>query len=129
MPTESEKRTEIVDGRAHKSYGHLKPMEAWDVFIRDHHQGYIGWTEYEQNQTMLAGNAYGQASGEAKSGRGGQALLSSLICCGRCGRHLKTAYVSGGGRSRSIARPVYRCDLPNLQAGRRMGIPGGTISC
>lgn len=115
----SQKRTEIVDGRAHKSYGHLKPMEAWDVFIRDHHQGYIGWTEYEQNQTMLAGNAYGQASGEAKSGRGGQALLSSLICCGRCGRHLKTAYVSGGGRSRSIARPVYRCDLPNLQAGHR----------
>jgi hypothetical protein len=66
-----------------------------------------------------AHGGYGKASGEAKSGRGGRALLSGLICCGRCGRPLKTAYVSGGGRSRSIARPVYRCDLPNLQAGHR----------
>lgn len=89
------------------------------MFIKEHHQGYINWAEYEQNQRVLAGSAYGKASGEAKSGRGGRALLSGLICCGRCGRPLKTAYVSGGGRSRSIARPVYRCDLPNLQAGHR----------
>ena len=40
----SEKRTEIVDGRARKSYGHRKPMEAWEVFIKEHHEGYIGWT-------------------------------------------------------------------------------------
>ena len=39
-------------------------MEAWDVFIKEHHQGYIGWTEYEQNQAVLAGNAYGRASAE-----------------------------------------------------------------
>lgn len=116
----SQKRTAIVAGRAHKSYGHRKPMEAWDVFIKEHHQGYIGWTEYEQNQAVLAGNAYGRACAEPKSGRGGQALLSGLICCGRCGRRLKTAYVSGGGRSRAnTARPAYRCDLPNLQAGHR----------
>ena len=30
----SEKRTSIVDGRARKSYGHRKPMEAWEVFIK-----------------------------------------------------------------------------------------------
>jgi len=33
----SEKRTAIVDGRARKSYGHRKPMDAWEVFIKDHH--------------------------------------------------------------------------------------------
>ena len=109
----SEKRTTIVDGRARKSYGHRRPMDAWDVFIKDHHPGYITWAEYERNQTLLAGNAYGRA-GDSKSGRGGQALLAGLICCARCGRRLVVAY---RGRRRSY--PTYRCDRPNLQLGHR----------
>ena len=109
----SEKRTHIVDGRARKSYGHRKPMEAWEVFIKDHHEGYIGWEEYERNQAVLAGNAYGRV-GDAKSGRGGRALLAGLICCARCGRRLVVAY---RGRRRSY--PTYRCDRPNLQLGHR----------
>src|SRR5207248_7578725 len=56
----SEKRTTIVDGRARKSYGHRKPMGTWEVFIKDHHEGYISWAEYERNQALLAGNAYGR---------------------------------------------------------------------
>ena len=36
----SEKRTEIIEGRARKSYGHGKPISTWDVIIKDHHQGY-----------------------------------------------------------------------------------------
>ena len=30
----SEKRTEVVDGRAHKSYGHAKPIEQWEVLLK-----------------------------------------------------------------------------------------------
>lgn len=108
----SEKRTEIVDGRARKTYGHRKPMDAWEVFIRDHHEGYIGWAEFERNQAVLAGNAYGKA-GDTKSGRGGRALVAGLICCARCGRRLTVAY-----RGRSPL-PVYRCDRPNLQLGHQ----------
>jgi DNA invertase Pin-like site-specific DNA recombinase len=108
----SEKRTEIVDGRARKSYGHRKPMEAWEVFIKEHHEGYISWAEFERNQVVLAGNAYGKA-GDTKSGRGGRALVAGLICCARCGRRLTVAY-----RGRSPL-PVYRCDRPNLQLGQR----------
>jgi DNA invertase Pin-like site-specific DNA recombinase len=108
----SEKRTEIVDGRARKSYGHRKPIEAWEVFIKDHHEGYIGWAEFERNQAVLAGNAYGKA-GDTKSARGGRALLAGLICCARCGRKLKVTYA---GR---YPRPVYGCESPNLQLGRR----------
>lgn len=44
----SEKRTEIVEGRARKSYGHGKPIGAWEVMIKDHHEGYITWAEYER---------------------------------------------------------------------------------
>jgi DNA invertase Pin-like site-specific DNA recombinase len=108
----SEKRTSIVDGRARKTYGHHKPMGAWEVFIKDHHEGYISWVEYERNQTMLAANAYGRV-GDTKSGRGGRALLAGLICCARCGRRLNVIYA---GR---YPRPIYRCDKPNLQLGQR----------
>jgi len=55
--------------------------------IRDHHEGYITWDEYERNQQQLALNNYGR-SGGTKSARGGKALLSGLLTCGRCGRRL-----------------------------------------
>lgn len=106
----SEKRTTIVDGRARKSYGHRKPMGTWGVFIKDHHEGYISWAEYERNQVLLAGNAFGRV-GDTKSGRGGRALLAGLICCGRCGRRLSVLYT---GR---YPRPVYRCERRNQQLG------------
>jgi hypothetical protein len=51
----SEKRTTIVDGRARKSYGHRKAISMWEVFIKDHHEGYISWAEFERNQALLAG--------------------------------------------------------------------------
>ena len=107
----SEKRTSIVDGRARRSYGHSKPAGTWDVFIKDHHEGYIGWDEYEQNQKQLALNNYSRADG-VKTGRGGRALLSGIMTCGRCGRRLAVAY-TGNPKS----RPVYRCDKPNLMMG------------
>lgn len=107
----SEKRIELVDGRARKSYGHGKPPEAWDVLIRDHHAAYIDWAEYERNQMLLAANAYGRAGGQ-KSGRGGRALLAGMLTCGRCGRGLAVAYVGA-----PPGRPTYRCDRPNLMLG------------
>ncbi|WFU14744.1 recombinase family protein [Bradyrhizobium sp. CB3481] len=90
----SEKRVEIVDGRARKSYGHGKPFEEWEVKLKDHHKGYIDWAEFELNQTQLAINAYGKLGG-LKSGRGGRALLSGLISCACCGR-----------RTASLSRPT-----------------------
>jgi len=107
----SEKRTEIIEGRARKSYGHGKPIGTWEVMIKDHHQGYISWAEYERNQKQLAINTYGWPGG-AKSGRGGRALLSGMLTCGRCGRRLAVAY-TGNPQS----RPVYRCDKPNIMMG------------
>jgi len=107
----SEKRTEIVDGRARKSYGHRRPLEEWEVLLKEHHEGYIGWTEFERNQKQLAVNAYGKVGG-AKSNRGGRALLAGMLVCGRCGRRLKVTY-SG----RPPGQPVYRCNLPNMMLG------------
>jgi hypothetical protein len=106
-----EKRTEIIDGRARTSYGHRKPLEEWEVLLRDHHEGYIDWAEFERNQKQLAVNNYAKVGG-AKSGRGGRALLAGLLSCGRCGRRLMVSY-SG----RPPGQPVYRCDRPNLMLG------------
>ena len=100
----SEKRTEIVDGRARKSYGHSKPFATWDVLLQDHHEGYIDWDEFERNQRLIAVNAFGQKGG-IKSGRGGRALLAGLLTCGRCGRRLGVVY-SG----RPPGHPYYRCE-------------------
>ena len=104
----SEKRTELVGDRVRKSYGHGRPLEQWEVLLKDHHDCYIDWAEFERNQKQLAANAYGKAGG-AKSGRGGRALLAGLISCGRCGRRMMVSY-SG----RAPGQPVYRCDRPNL---------------
>jgi DNA invertase Pin-like site-specific DNA recombinase len=106
----SEKRTEIVDGRARKSYGHGRPLEQCEVLLKDHHDGYIGWEEFERNQKLLRANAYGRIDG-VKSGRGGRALLVGLMHCGRCGRRLNVIYT---GRSN---QPVYRCDRANTMLG------------
>ena len=106
-----EKRTAIIDGRARTSYGHRKPLAEWEVLLKDHHEGYIDWAEFERNQKQLAVNNYAKAEG-AKSGRGGRALLAGLLSCGRCGRRLMVSY-SG----RPPGQPVYRCDRPNLALG------------
>jgi len=119
----NESRTEIVDGHVRKTYGHAKPMEEWEVLLKDHHEGYIDWAEFERNQAQLAANSYGKSGGR-KSGRGGRALLIGLLTCGRCGRGLAVAYVGG-----SPGRPRYRCDRPNLHLGlnRCLGFGGARV--
>lgn len=107
----SQKRTALIEGRARTTYKHRKPIDQWEVIIKEHHEGYIEWSEFERNQKSLAANAYGKAGG-AKSGRGGRSLLPGLLLCGRCGRRLKVVY-SG----RAPGQPVYRCELPNQLFG------------
>ena len=112
-------RTQIVDGRARKTYGHHRPLQDCEILLQDHHQGYIDWQEFERNQKQLAANAYGRKDG-AKSGRGGRALLAGLLVCRRCGRRLSVVYT---GR---YSTPVYRCDRGNTALGvRRCMMFGG----
>lgn len=111
----SGQRTRIIDGKARKSYGHLRPMKEWVVLLREHHPGYISWEVFEQNQQRLARNAFRKRAGESKSGRGGRALLAGLLRCRRCGRMLKVAY--GGGAGRRPGVPRYRCNAGHLSHG------------
>jgi DNA invertase Pin-like site-specific DNA recombinase len=101
----SETRTTVVDGRVRKSYGHDRPIGEWKILIKDHHEGYIDWSQYERNQERLARNTHCRKAGAPKSGRGGRALLSGLLRCRRCGRMLNVTYV---GRREGLVRYVCR---------------------
>lgn len=107
----SELRTTIVDGRAVKKYGYARPQDAWTVLLHDHHEGYITWEQYERNQECLQKNAYSKPAGDAKSGRGGRALLSSLLRCRRCGHMLRVTY------SGHYAMPRYSCNVGRMMHG------------
>jgi len=108
----SEKRTALVDGHVRTTYKHRKPFDRWGVIIKDHHEGYIEWSEFERNQKLLAANAYGKAGG-VKSGRGGRALMPGLLLCGACGCRLVVCY------SGHYSQPVYRCIRHTQMLGRR----------
>ena len=92
-------RTRVVDGRARKTTGHSKPMAGWNVLLRDHHPGYISWDQYEANQKLISENAHMQRRTDRKSARGGRALLTGLVRCGRCGRTMRVTYGSQSGHA------------------------------
>jgi hypothetical protein len=72
---------------------------------------YISWEEHERIQEQLGRNAFRKAAGEAKSGRGGRALLAGLLRCGRCGRMLQIVYSGRVGLAR------YSCKLGHVMHG------------
>src|SRR6478736_598878 len=114
-------RTRIIDGRAVRTTGHDKPMAEWNVLIRDHHEGYIDWARFEENQRMLLENAHMKRRAARKSGRGGRALLTGLARCGRCGRMMRVFY---GTRSGHAHRYQCRGDDAHVGSGLCVGIGG-----
>ena len=98
------KRTRIVDGRAVKTEGHQKAMADWNVLIRDHHEGYIPWERFAENQRMLLENAHMKQRAARKSGRGGRALLTGLTRSGRCGRMMRVFYGMRSGPPLPVPR-------------------------
>lgn len=114
-------RIQVIDGRVRKSMGHQKPIEAWKVLIRDHHPGYISWEQFEANQRMLSENAHMQQRMARKSARGGRALLTGLVRCGRCGRMMRVFY---GMRSGHAHRYQCRGDIQGQCKGMCVGVGG-----
>jgi len=114
-------RTCVVDGRARKTSGHRRGMADWNVLIRDHHEGYLTWAEFEEHQTMLRENAHMQKRAARKAARGGRALLTGLVRCGLCGRMMRVFY---GMRSGHAHRYQCRGDDGHVGSGLCIGIGG-----
>lgn len=82
-------RARFEAGRKVVTHGVARRREEWEVLIRDHHDGYITWEEYDRNQTIIAGNANMKGAMVPGSVRNGIGLLVGLLRCGHCGRKLK----------------------------------------
>jgi len=71
-------------------------IEDVDVFLPDRIPAYISWEQYQRNQTQLRSNK-AALTGVA---RAGQALLSGLMICGRCGLRMVAQYNNNGALAR-----------------------------
>lgn len=82
------------------------PMEAWPIMIKDHHEGYITWEDYLENQSIIKQNQTNQEKNMLPlSAREGLALLQGLLICGFCGYRLTIRYKGSGGIC-----PQYECN-------------------
>jgi DNA invertase Pin-like site-specific DNA recombinase len=73
-----------------------RPQEQWIALIRDSHEGYVSWEDFERIQRMISGNVLGPAEPGGAS-RLGSALLTGLLRCHRCGRILRVFYKGPNG--------------------------------
>lgn len=117
-------RTSVVEGRARKTSGHRRTQADWNVLIRDHHEGYLTWAEFEENQNLFRENAHMQKRAERKAARGGRALLTGLARCGQCGRMMRVFY---GTQSSHAHRYQCRGDDAHVGSGLCIGIGGGRV--
>jgi excisionase family DNA binding protein len=105
-------RVRLEGGRKLITRGVRRRQEEWEVLIRDHHEGYISWDEYESNQRTVNGNANMKGEMVPGSVRNGGGLLVGLLRCGHCGRKLKVQHNGQG-----IVR--YLCNDAAVNHGRR----------
>jgi len=114
----------VVDGRAVRRQGSACSPQQARVFIREHHEGYIDWATYEDNQRIIRGNTLNQQHDESVTAvRAGHGLLTGLLRCRRCGRKLHVRY---WGKSGTAAR--YLCSGDYANGGSYcLGFGGATV--
>ena len=79
------------------------PMQEWEVCIQNHHEEFISWDEYIENQKKLELNRTNETVLPTPA-REGLALLQGLLICSYCGRRLTIRYKGHGG-----LYPCYQC--------------------
>jgi DNA invertase Pin-like site-specific DNA recombinase len=88
------------------------PISDWTVLIRGHHEGFISWEEFEQNQQLIERN---RTNGEdmllGGAAREGLALLQGLLLCAHCGRRITVRYKGNNG-----IYPTYECSWRRREA-------------
>lgn len=94
-------RVVIENGRKRIIRSMQRDWRSWSVLIQDRHEGYIPWVEFERNQRLIADNTNGKRFMSRGAIRRGEALLTGLLRCARCGRKLVVRY--------SDRKPRYQC--------------------
>ena len=114
-------RVSIEAGRKRVVRSMNRDPQAWDILIKDHHEGYISWERFERNQGLIADNANGKSYMVRGSIRRGEGLLVGLLRCGRCGQKLSVAY---NGAGETTHRYVCRGSFNTLAANNCIAFGG-----
>jgi DNA invertase Pin-like site-specific DNA recombinase len=110
----------VEEGRKRVRRGVRRPLAEWDVLLKDQHEGYISWAEFERNQRVIANNATGKGRAIARgAARHGELLLAGLLRCGHCGRKMYVAYGGKAGR--------YHCEGALVNHGTKRCISFGGL--
>jgi DNA invertase Pin-like site-specific DNA recombinase len=82
------------------------------ALVRDVHEGYISWDEFEANRQTLSKNsvAYRRKGGPLPP-REGPALLQGLAICGKCGKTMTVRYHQRKG----VLIPDYICQRDRIE--------------
>lgn len=102
------KKQRQVDPLTKTVHVHKRKRSEWEVFIPDHHPGYVTLSEFEKNQRILENNRNQLPQSQGAVGRG-PTLLQGLVFCKRCGHKMRVRY--------SLGRPYYTCDAAHLRYG------------
>lgn len=111
-------KVRIENGRKRLLQGNRVGQHDWQVLLFDHHEGYISWDEYQTNQSLISHNANMKGAMVRGSPKSGEALLTGLLRCGRCGCKLYVAYTTHHGHR-------YECHDSKGTAGIRCASFGG----
>ncbi len=113
-------KVSVEEGRKRVRRGLRRPLAEWDVLLKDQHESYISWAEFERNQRVIANNATGKGSALARgAARHGELLLAGLLRCGHCGRKMYVAYGGKAGR--------YHCEGALVNHGTERCISFGGL--
>jgi DNA invertase Pin-like site-specific DNA recombinase len=84
-------KTKLSAGRPYRPWA---PPEQWKVLLHDRLPAYISWEQYLKNREQIQRNRSGPAGPGVP--RQGVALLTGLVVCGNCGRHMQPTYYAPG---------------------------------
>jgi DNA invertase Pin-like site-specific DNA recombinase len=83
-----DKRRVQPDGTV-RSARRKRARDEWTVLIQDHHDGYISWQQFLDNEAKLAAN---QTNAGARPPREGIALCQGIVYCGAYGARMCPRY-------------------------------------
>jgi DNA invertase Pin-like site-specific DNA recombinase len=87
----------------------------WTTLIRDAHEGYLSWDEYQSNVHRLRENAASHGAGRERCApREGPALLQGLLICASCGIRMTVRYHQWSKHAGQL-RPSYVCQRAGIE--------------
>ena len=86
-----------------KGYTRQVKLDEWPTLLKDHHPGYISWSQFRRHQEQLDDNRTVDPQQRRGAIREGGALLQGIVSCGVCGCRMTVRYMPDG------IRPIYVC--------------------